>query len=252
MNKEYTYINGKVIVENENRERRVIDYYDNLENVLRQENLIEVIEQEQNQIENDLKEDSEITASDIYLPFLTLSTAPLVVSPIIARLFERLGDFNYHNIETKFGQMDLGVFVGILISSFTGVIGLTSSIFNYYSQKKQIKVHYAQMAQLAFIKEALIKEKERLLKLKEEMNREKENKDFRVVNLDEEEDLDVKIFYECLELSFNLVYYAKKYQKGYERGNLESILEKQGYNENGINAVKHYLDEVYPILSKKR
>ena len=44
MNKEYIYIQGKVIVKDENGTQTSLEYYDNLDKVLIQENLIESME----------------------------------------------------------------------------------------------------------------------------------------------------------------------------------------------------------------
>ena len=43
MNESYTYLNGQAIIANEVGEQRHCEYYDNLEKVLVQENLIETI-----------------------------------------------------------------------------------------------------------------------------------------------------------------------------------------------------------------
>ena len=43
MNKEYTYFNGKAIIRNENGNQPPIEYYDNLDAVLVQENVIETM-----------------------------------------------------------------------------------------------------------------------------------------------------------------------------------------------------------------
>ena len=48
MNKEYTYLNGKCIIEDENGNKRLEDYTDNIDDILIQENVIETLE-------NDLK-----------------------------------------------------------------------------------------------------------------------------------------------------------------------------------------------------
>ena len=44
MNKEYTYINGKVIISDENGNKTQSEYYDNLDEVLVKENIIETME----------------------------------------------------------------------------------------------------------------------------------------------------------------------------------------------------------------
>ena len=44
MNKEIIYLNGKCVVEDENRKRRVEDYTDKTEEILVTENIIETLE----------------------------------------------------------------------------------------------------------------------------------------------------------------------------------------------------------------
>ena len=46
MNKEYTYIDGKAIVEDENGSKRVVEYSEYLDEILVQENIIESMEYE--------------------------------------------------------------------------------------------------------------------------------------------------------------------------------------------------------------
>ena len=55
MNKEYIYINGKVIIEDEKGQKKEVDYYDNIEEILIQENVIEQIENEIEKIEQEMK-----------------------------------------------------------------------------------------------------------------------------------------------------------------------------------------------------
>ena len=44
MNREYTYVDDKVIIRDENGNQRVVEYCDNLNEILIQENLLEEIE----------------------------------------------------------------------------------------------------------------------------------------------------------------------------------------------------------------
>ena len=53
MNKEYTYIDGKVIISDENDNKTQSDYYDNLDEVLVQENLIETMEEKIQELEKE-------------------------------------------------------------------------------------------------------------------------------------------------------------------------------------------------------
>ena len=45
MNKEYVYVDGKVVIEDEKGNKKIDNYTDNLDEVLIQENLIESLEQ---------------------------------------------------------------------------------------------------------------------------------------------------------------------------------------------------------------
>lgn len=46
MNKEYIYKDGKALIIDENDNQKTVDYYDNLDEVLVQEDLIEALEEE--------------------------------------------------------------------------------------------------------------------------------------------------------------------------------------------------------------
>ena len=51
MNKEYVYKDGKVLVIDENGNQKILDYYDNLDDVLIQENLIETMQNKEQKLE---------------------------------------------------------------------------------------------------------------------------------------------------------------------------------------------------------
>ena len=68
MNKECVYVDGKVIVEDENGNKRITEYSDNLEEILAQENLIETMENKIQELDKELgntKEDNKP-----YVPFV--------------------------------------------------------------------------------------------------------------------------------------------------------------------------------------
>ena len=59
MNKEYTYLDGKVIVEDENGKKRVTEYSDKLDEILVQENLIEVMENKLSEVDKKIQNNDE-------------------------------------------------------------------------------------------------------------------------------------------------------------------------------------------------
>ena len=69
MNKEYTYIDGKVIISDENDNKTQSDYYDNLDEVLAQENLIETMEEKIQVLEKKIQLYKKITKNVIFLLF---------------------------------------------------------------------------------------------------------------------------------------------------------------------------------------
>lgn len=53
MNKEYTYLDGKAIISDENGKQSLIEYFDNLDYILVQENIIETMENRIAKLEKD-------------------------------------------------------------------------------------------------------------------------------------------------------------------------------------------------------
>lgn len=52
MNVSYTYIDGKAIIFDENGNQVPVEYYDNLDDILIQENIVETIENRINELSN--------------------------------------------------------------------------------------------------------------------------------------------------------------------------------------------------------
>lgn len=65
MNKEYTYIDGKVIVRDSKGNQKQSEYYDNLEDVLIQENIIEKMESKINEIDDEICKIKKINLKNI-------------------------------------------------------------------------------------------------------------------------------------------------------------------------------------------
>lgn len=246
MNKEYIYIDGKVIVKDENGNQTPIEYYDNLDEVLVQENLIETIENQILDLENEsqkLKKENK----GRYLPKLLLLTA-LLLLVIMPALFTYLGNIGLVSTSILFG-INKGVLTSYLLSIVFLPIAALLDFTVYSNRKKSIKEEKGINSLLEFLKNRIVIEKENLVKLKQEKSREKENKEFRVVKVNDLEML--KIFRNNMELYFDLGYNGNKYYKYYQQNKLDAKLDKY-YNDKGIEIAKKYLEEKGPTLVKRR
>lgn len=90
MNKEYIYVNGKVVIQDENGNKRLVDYNNNLDEILVQENLIENLEKNISKLELQKKCFEKIKNKKRYIPwffiimFICLSIGlPLYINLLI-------------------------------------------------------------------------------------------------------------------------------------------------------------------------
>ncbi len=243
MNKEYIYIDGKAIVIDEKGSRTPIEYYDNLDEVLVQENLIESMEKKISKLEKENtrhKKDSKH-----YIP---IAPALIIFSIVAGHFMASMWNLPQAAI-TIFGSQSPSVVLPIcLIAVFTPLYLLFDfAYYRLYRENKKKKKGIN--SELEFLKKQLGKEKEHLESLKGEITKEKENTDFRTVIVDDERQLSALETYE--DLYFDLGYNSDKYLKLYHQGRLEAKLEST-YNETEIEIAKEYLEEKGPVLVKKR
>lgn len=249
MNKEYTYIDGKVIIKDEKGNQTPVDYYDNLDEVLIQENIIETMEDKISYLENKSMQYKKYNKKR-YIPILFLLSSLFIIfgPPVIMYSLGHTAVFT-SIVSTIFGPMNEALLYSSLFSTlmlpFAGFIE-----FDMYRQHKdKLKVEKGINNELEFLKQQLGEEKEKLVNLKKEKTRTKENKEFRVVKVNDLEEL--KKLRDWLDIYYDLGYNEEKYHKYLENGKLEEKLKKQ-YTEKGIEFVKEYLEEKGPGLVKKK
>lgn len=245
MNKEYIYIDGKVIIKDEKGNHTPVEYYDNLDEVLIQENVIETIEKRISTLENksnEYKETKYFPYSIIAEPLLTLIGVPVLISLSGLNVFTTTA-------YTSFGTMNLAVVIGT-ISCIIGIpVAVCYELGMYSQHKTRLKKAKGIDSELEFLKVQLKHEKEKLIELTEAKKRNNENKEFRVVEVNDLERLNKLASW--LDLYYDLGYDLEKYYKYYQKGKLDSKLGKR-YNENGIEAAKEYLEEKSKTLIKKK
>ena len=88
-----------------------------------------------------------------------------------------------------------------------------------------------------------------IIKMENFAKRDNEDKEFRVVKVDDKKQLQTLKQY--LNFYYDLGYNEEKYFKYYQQGKLDDKLRKR-YNDTGVEAAKEYLEEKGPTLVKRK
>lgn len=248
MNKEYTYIDGKVIISDENNNKTQCEYYDNLDEVLVQENLIETMENNIEKLEKESK--SYKRKRKHYIPWILILTTLISVIGF-PNIFNLIFDHEFLAIlyGTSFGKISYYTLFCIITDLFSVLFAGIIELFLHSDYKEERKNAKGIISELNFLKKQIEIEKEKLNKLKQEKSRKKENTDFRTVNVDDKNELDE--LDDSLNLYYDLGYNDKKYYHYYQQGKLNKKLQKY-YSEEGLNLAKEYLEEKGPTLSLRK
>ena len=248
MNKGYVYADGKVIINDENGNHTESEYYDNLDKVLVQENVIEEMEDRIKKLTKETEKYPEAKKRYIPIYLYTVLGGILIAPPLL--LWALTGTNPYlGNMDTVFGSVNQVLYFTLT----TGAVGLPfGSLFtlvDYSNFRDRAKRGKGLNSELEFLKFQIEKEKETLGSLQEEKTRDKENTEFRATQVDDKQQLEVLRRY--LELYYVLGYDEKKLSRLYQQGRLDEKLQKY-YDEKEIELAKKYLKEKGPILVKKR
>ncbi len=118
----------------------------------------------------------------------------------------------------------------------------------YRDYKNSIKEEKGINSEIEFLKQQIIIEKQKLFELEKEKTKNREDKRFKSVEVDDLEKL--KALKSYLNLYYDLGYNGEKYYKYYLQGKLDNKLCKY-YNDVGIELAKEYLEEKVSTLVKK-
>lgn len=249
MNKSYIYLDGKVIIEDENNNKTLTEYYDNLDEVLIQENLIETMEKRIKELEQEMETYKNCSGKryiPVILPFTILLST--IGTPIVIKFLTGFEPFNYP-IDTAFGTTNLAMcMIPIVLSISTIPFGALAEICQYITYKDSIKKEKAIISEMDFLNKEIEKGKEHLEKLKQEKVKNNENTEFRTVKVNDLQYLEALKSY--LKLYSDLGYNYEKYYHFYQEGQLDQKLEKL-YSVKNIKLAKEYFEEKGPTLIKK-
>lgn len=238
MNKEYTYLNGECIIEDENGHKRLEEYTDKIDEILVEENIIETLESDLFKVRNKYRKEKNREKSIKSSKWFNLA---MLITPIVAfqltfRLLLGPGAaetmMEMHPLLTPFVK-GIAVFFSI---TFGGAGFLTSFIDGINNQEKIRGLESEEKA----LERTLEEEKEKLKKLNEEKQKQISSEKFFEKEVDDLEILRdmrdyIGLYYDC---GVN----RKRYEKYYQEGTLEKKLSKH-YTKEGIELIKEWLEE---------
>lgn len=244
MNKGYTYIDGKVIIRDENDNHNQSEYYDNLDRVLVQENIIEEMECRIQELTKESEKYPKTKKRYIPICLYTVLGAILVVPPLLLWILTGTNPY-LCSMDTVFGSVNQVLFLTLILGASVSLFPL----MEYSNYKENAKKEKGISSELEFLKLQIEKEKEILISLQEEKTRDNENTEFKYTQADDKQQL--KALRSYLELYYDLGSNKEKYYRYYQQGKLDKKLQKY-YNETGIELAKDYLEEKGPVLVKKQ
>lgn len=240
MNIEYTYLNGNVIISDEQNRKKQCEYYDNLDNVLVQENLIETMEEIRKELAKESETHKKYTAK-YYTPFIFPVSAVMTTigAPFMLNWLTNTNSFNT-TVNTVLGPMSNALAFSITMSTCVLPLAAAIEIRSYMNYKDQRKRENGIFNELNFIENQLKIEKGLLKTLKQEKTRNNEKTEFRTVKVDDSQQL--AALQNWLNLYFDLGYNESKYYQYYQQGQLTRKLSKN-YNASQIKAIEQHLQE---------
>ncbi len=245
MNIEYTYMDGKVIIRDENGKNTQREYYDNLDKVLAQENLIETMEKRIQELERKSASYRKYNEK-LHIPIFPIFPISVMVSiPFVSKWFTD-DIFFAQSIDTVLGPMSKAMVASISISLFT--IPLYAGV-TFITCSESIKNEQGINSELSFLSTQVEKEREVLETLQLDKSRDNESTEFRTVKVNDLEQL--KRLKEYLNFYFDLGYNVKKYYKYYQQGRLDRNLPKN-YGDTELQVAKQYMEEKGPSLTFKK
>jgi len=245
MNKEYIYSNGKAIVVDENHNMTMVNYYDNLCDVLIQENIIEQMAKSKIRLEQELKELRDYKPNS-KLKILLNNIITIGISIFLTNeLLNIISLLNEEIASLILLPYVASIFIGISPVLFT----LKDSVSKYRENKEVLREFRGKEVELEILTKDIEDAKEDLENLK---NNKTYVENEYLINGSRVNDLkSLKRLRDCLTFYNDLGYFEDKYLKYYRRGNLEKKLKKE-YSDEEVDFAMEYFEESSPRLVKSR
>lgn len=201
MNKEYMYVNGKVVVEDDKQNKRLEEYSDNLDEILVQENLIENLEENIKKLELQDKCFLKIKNKKRYISwsFITIFIFLSTIFPVYVNFLIKLSGATW----------DKGSMIAYALCFIIGM-GLIAliEVQDFQRFKHTKKCVKGIEKQLEYARKELVLAKEKLVNLNNAKTVKKESSEVNVIKVNDIEKLTE--LQENLEMFFNLGYNDKE------------------------------------------
>lgn len=246
MNREYTYVDGKCIVYDENGAIKTEDgkidlkeYSNNFDEILVQENLIESLEKDLEETKQDIEKREKLVKSNkkmMIFDVISFGSIPVLIQQLLKFMFGK------EQVLLMFADAFLGPFLKIFVLSVTILFGGAFTLATYNSYKYNKKRLNGQKCKQTAIESSLEQAKQKL----EKLNQEKETTKL------EENICSNKVNYlnrliqlrDYLDVYYGCGFNQKKYEKYYLDGTLEKKLEKK-YTKEQIKQIKEYFEQKF-------
>lgn len=246
MNKECIYIEGKAIIVDEKGYNKPIEYYENLEEVLVKENLIETMENKANEL-NKEKELLEKIKTSAFLD-LIIGIMFIVIPYVLPNIFITLLTGSNPIINSILGSIRSGTLISILMGPVMNVMSIPFLINSYSSTKNRISKINGINSELTYLKNNIENEKQIIKQLKEKENKSNKIEEYQIIKVNDK--VALKNLRDYLTLYYDCGYNIKKYYKYFEKDLLWKKL-CDIYTVEQIERIEEYLEEKGPQLVKK-
>ena len=222
MNKEYVYKDGKALIIDENGKQKETDYYDNLDEVLAKENLIENMEKYKKKLEKEINNLKNYKFHKIYFLF-SLIGLPLI-SLLMSYIFPIL----------LIGTNEILKLIAQFVVPLFSLIGITMAYCEYIEYKTALNIQRGKETKLELLKSTI--------------KSSKEDDDFSIKKVEDKKYINNLSV--ALDFFYDLGYNEKKYYKLYKKGKLGNKLKKY-WSEGAVEEANSYFEENGPVLEKK-
>lgn len=253
MNKEYTYIDGKVIVEDTKGNKIPVEYSDNLDKILVEENRIELLEEKIKTLEQENLEYNKNSKYNKIYPWIVLSIFTLMPTLCFKLIFPMIFGSNIVDSATRelyMGTPDFSTFASISFTALFSPLGILLSSAYFRRNKYDLKSEKGRMLALESLKEDLVFSKENLEKLKQEKT--EVNKVEEGFRIEEVKDTEVLKYIEgSINLYHDLGHNGEKYYRYYQKHNTLPKKVQERYTELGQEMIMDYIEEQRSYLDDK-
>ena len=242
MNKECIYINGNVLVEDENRKKKEVQYQDNIEEILYEENVIESIGNKRNEL---IHKKARINlklkkkTNKVFRIILILSSiiSAVIIPQTMLNTAALIGAFQAKDVVT----------IALLIAAITFNV---CDIASEKKEKENLKNETSAITcELEFLYKQLVKEKEKLEELNNNKTKENMPEGLKISEINDRNLLEsIK---HNLELHYNLGYNLEKYYEYLEDGILEEKINEE-YSQSDVEDAIEFLEEKGFMLTRRK